>query len=129
MSSAYPLSVSLDELLHRRRNRELELRSRQLEYERLYQSKLAAIRVLYGNRLKLLAELKALEAQAKTAGLKLERVRAGLQFDFLGFTAIDLAEAEEAVTRLEVERRQTEIEIGSIETRILEVLGRAESRP
>ena len=123
------LSVSLDELLHRRGNRELELRSRQLEYERLYQSKLAAIRVLYGNRLKLLAELKALEARGKTAGLKLERVRAGLQFDFLDFTAIDLAEAEEAVTRLEVERRQTEIEIGSIETRILEVLGRAESRP
>jgi len=123
------LSVSLDELLHRRGNRELALRSRQLEYERLYQSKLAAIRVLFGNRLKLLAELKALEARGKTAGLKLERVRAGLQFDFLDFTAIDLAEAEEAVTRIEVERRQTEIEIQAAETRILEVMGRAESRP
>ncbi len=122
-------SLALDELVQGRKKDRLELRLKQVEYQRVYQAKLAALRVLYQSRERLIEHVKALEAQAKMAGLKLERVRAGLQFDFLGFTAIDLAEAEEAVARLEAERRQTELEIQSVEIRILEVLGRGETQP
>ncbi len=122
-------SLALDELVQGRKKDRLELRLKQVEYQRVYQAKLAALRVLYANRDRLGEQTKALEAQAKTAGLKLDRVRAGMQFDFLGFTAIDLAEAEEAVARLEAERRQTELEIESVEIRILEVLGRGETQP
>jgi len=122
-------SIALDELVQGRKKARLELRLKQVEYQRVYQAKLAALRVLYANRERLREHTKALEAQAKTAGLKLERVRAGMQFDFLGFNAIDLAEAEEGVARLEVDRRQTGIEIESIETRILEVVGKGASGP
>jgi hypothetical protein len=122
-------SLALDELAQGRKKDRLELRLKQVEYQRVYQAKLAALRVLYGNRDRLGEQTRALEAQAKTAGLKLDRVRAGLQFEFLDFTAIDLAEAEEAVARLAVERRQTELEIESVEIRILEVLGRGETQP
>ncbi len=122
-------AIALDELVQGRKKDRLELRLKQVEYQRVYQAKLAALRVLYGSKDRLSEHLKTIGAQAKTAGLKLERVRAGLQFDFLGFTPIDLAEAEENVARLEVERRQTEIEIDSIEIRILEVVGRGEIGP
>jgi len=122
-------SIALDELVQGRKKARLELRLKQFEYQQVYQTKLAALRVLCGNRDKLGEHMKALQAEAKTAGLKLERVLAGIQFDFLGFTAIDLAEAEEGVARLEVERRQTQIEIESIESRILEVVGKGTSAP
>ncbi len=122
-------SLALDELVQGRRKDRLELRLKQVEYQRVYQAKLAALRILYGNRDRLGEQTKALEAQAKTAGLKIERVRAGLQFEFLSFTAIDLAEAEEAVARLEAERRETKLEIESVEIRILEVVGKGESGP
>jgi len=122
-------SIALDELVQGRKKASLELRLKQLEYQQVFQAKLASLRVLYNSVDRLAEHLTALEAQVKTAGLKLERVRAGLQFEFLGFTPIDLAEAEEAVTRLEVERRQTSIEVMSIEIRILEVIGKGESAP
>jgi hypothetical protein len=122
-------SIALDELVQGRKKVVLELRLKQVEYQRVYQAQLAALRVLFGNRDRLREQTKALESQAKTAGLKLERIRAGLEFDFLGFTAIDLAEAEEGVAKLEAERRQTELEIESVQVRILEVVGKGESRP
>jgi hypothetical protein len=122
-------SIALDELVQGRKKARLELRLKEVEYQRVYQAKLAALRVLCANRDRLREHMTATEAQAKTAELKLDRVRAGIPFDFLGFNAIDLAEAEEGVARLEVERRQTEIEIGSIETRILEVVGKGASGP
>lgn len=118
------LSVSLDELLHKRKNRELELKMKQVEYEKLFQSKVAALRVLYANRLKLVEELKAIDARARTAELKLERVKAALRFEYLEFDPIDLAEAEEAVARVKVERAQTELEIRNLETRMMEIVGK-----
>ncbi len=118
------LSVSLDELLHKRKTRELELKMKQVEYEKLLQSKVAALRVLYGNRLKLLEGLNALDARAKAAGLKVEKVKAALRFEYLEFDPIDLAEAEEAVARVKAERAQTELEIRNLETRMLEIVGK-----
>ncbi|MFB3904935.1 MAG: TolC family protein [Acidobacteriota bacterium] len=118
------VSVSLDDLLHKRKNRDLELKMKQVEYERLFQTKLAALRVLYGNRLKLLEELKAIDARSRTLELKLEKVKAALRFEYLEFDPIDLAEAEEAVARVRVEKAQTELEIRGLETRMMEIVGK-----
>ncbi len=43
-------SIALDELVQGRKKDRLELRLKQLEYQRVYQAKLAALRVLYRNR-------------------------------------------------------------------------------
>jgi hypothetical protein len=123
------VSVSLGQLLGRRREEALERGLRLLEAERLRQQKLAALRIFYAERCKLKGRLELLQLEARTADLQLERVRIGLRVGNLGFDPIDLAQAQERVGRIEQERLSARIDISILETRIWEVLGKARPAP
>jgi len=76
-----------------------------------------------------LVQLDALEAEGKTAELKLKRIRIGLQLmqevvdpSFV-FDPIDLAEAEEEVARVDSETRKAELDVSILEAEIFGLLG------
>jgi hypothetical protein len=126
------IAIPLGELLGKQTPSQLELRLKELEYGHLYQRKLAELRRLYRQRKKLSVQLDALEAERKTAELKLKRVRIGMQLmrelvdrSFV-FDPIDLAEAEEEVARVLSETRRSKLDIQILETEILGLLGKGE---
>jgi len=123
------ISVSLNRLLHGRKSRALELSLKLLEYDRLYEQKLASLRVLYRSRSKLVGQLAVIQAETKTAKLQLEKVRTGLEIAELAFDPIDLSQAEEKLARLHQDLAETELEIASVETRMFELLGKGRARP
>jgi hypothetical protein len=127
------IAIPLGELLRKQTPSDLELRLKELEYGHLYQRKLADLRRLYRQRGKLLVQLDALDAEEKTAQLKLERVRIGLRLmrelldpSFI-FDPIDLAEAEEEVARVVSETKRAELDVSMLEAEILGLLGKGEA--
>jgi hypothetical protein len=123
------LSVSLGQLTRARREAALDRGLRILEAQRLRRQKLAALRILYADRLKLKGKLELLELETRTAALQLERVEVGLRIGNLGFDPIDLAQALERAGRIEQEKLAARIDISNLETRIWELLGKARPTP
>lgn len=115
-------------------DQDLQRRLKAIAYERIHQENLTALRVLYGERHKRIAHLSVLDAQAKTAALQLEKIRIGLALQAQGqvdlaLDPIDLAQAEEKLARIGGERRETELEISNLETRMLGLVGAARVKP
>ncbi|MDA2930091.1 TolC family protein [Acidobacteria bacterium AH-259-O06] len=137
------VSVPLDRLLRKKTPADLDRQLKALEYETLFQHKLASLRTLYRERLKFLSQLNYLKKQKRTVDLQLEKVHIGLSLmpanlanqanggnlmPFV-FDRIDLAQAEERVAGLETEIRQAELDIESIEAEILGLLGKGQVQP
>lgn len=132
------VSIPLDRFLGKKTPADLDRQIKSLEYDSLFQQKLTALRVLYRQRLKLLAHLRHLAAQKRTVDLHLEKVRTGVELvptDLANntnldgrlpfvFDAIDVADAEERVAGIESEIRQAELDVESVEAEIMGLLGK-----
>jgi len=126
LSAAVPLAV----LLGHDTARDLNLPVKEMEYRALYRSHLTELRRLYRQRLARLVERDAVEARIRTARLKLERVRIGIELmerfpdnPPVVFSAVDLAEAEQAVVEAALEASKLEIEVEMIEDQIRGLVG------
>jgi hypothetical protein len=141
-------SVKLQRLRGKALPEDLDARLLTIEFEKTFQQKLMALRVLHGRRQKLLSQLEPLRAQFHTARLQLQKVELGLTLQErshavasalvqsaveaplpFAFDPIDLAEAQEKVARIENEQRQTLLDITNVETEIWGLLGRGRVQP
>jgi hypothetical protein len=123
-------AIPLAQILGRPMPVDLSIRVKELDYERRLVEKRAELRRLYYRRLSLVAELESLGAQSVSAGLRLEKVRRGMELmeEFEGippfvFDPIDLAQAEGAGAGIDARMRQTRLEILTVEAEIEGLLG------
>jgi hypothetical protein len=129
------VSVSAAELLGRPTPEDLDARRKLLEHRALLTRKLADLRQLYHQRRKHLLRLEALAAERRTAELKWERVRLGLELmerldpPPVAFDPIDRAEALQRLEQIDAERRRVELDVAAVEAEMLGILGRRDFAP